>query len=353
MRIDAFFSFTAKVSLITALTSTLSLAVPGLALASQTPGQDCALRTILLAAKKNVAAKYGNSPNSHGYCAMGVRTSLQESGVGNVDGSLGNAIDYLHSLPPHGFVQADHRDPRSAAPGSVLVFSGPHTPQYLRDGHFGSPAGDWLGHVTIKGDDGRYYTDGRTAEPAIGWQNGVNVAHRRNIEGSLVPDSALASRYAGSCKGMEAEEQAVAIQLGAEEIRMMPQEDSASRAAAAALVTEGLGLLARGDSPQAFHQALGLAREALAYDDEGMLLQELAGMLARHPSYEHELARFYAALPQEKDASAQCKTEVFQASLERTLCLESERHGQDSTAESCPAELSWSNCLAKNAAAGN
>src|SRR6185437_4987675 len=75
----------------------------------------------------------------------------------------------------------------SAAPtGAVLVFRGPYTDDYLKTGvvpplgqRHGHPVGDWVGHITVKGDfnhaDKWYYTDGRTTAPAIQGRTLVGV----------------------------------------------------------------------------------------------------------------------------------------------------------------------------------
>jgi hypothetical protein len=312
-------------------------------------GLECAERTILLAAKKNVAQKYGNSPVSGGYCAMGVRTSLQLSRVGRVTDGLGNAIDYLRTIKPHGFVDSGGRDPRKAAPGAILVFSGPHTPDYLKNGRYGKPAGDWLGHVTIKGDDGRYYTDGRTREPAVGWANGVTQEHRRNIAGAFVPGSALAAEYAGKCSRLVEEEQAVDLYLAAVELNVLPYEDEASREAGRRLVKEGLEVLARGDSPSVFAQALALAREGMPFDEEGELTQALADRLRADPALEADLERFTADRGIEHGLE-QCKTRTLETSLARALCLKAAGvEGQDLAGASCAPALTWESCLATSA----
>ncbi len=311
-----------------------------------TSGLACAERVILLAAKKNVAAHFGNSPVSHGFCAMGVRSSLQASKVGGVTDALGSAIDFLRTLRPHGFVDTGDRDPRHVPPGSVLVFSGPRTPAYLKNGHFGRPAGDWLGHVTIKGDDGRYYTDGRTKEPAIGWSDGVNQAHRRNMAATFVPNSSLASQYDGKCAKLLPEEQAVDLALATAEVSVLPFEDATARDEGRALVREGLQILDRGSSPVAFSEALRLAREGVAFDEEGQLTQALADRLAADPSLQREVDQYRDSLGTARGVDA-CKTKVFFSSLERTLCLRNAHvDGQDANDVDCGKPLGWDSCLA-------
>lgn len=163
------------------------------------PAENCAEILILEAAKLNVAENFGNSSVSHGECALGVRTSLQRSKVGAVVGGLGNAIDFVDKLQVHGFIDSGILDPRMAPAGAVIVFAGPLSDKYLKNGKFGKPPGDWLGHVTIKGDDGRYYTDGRTHEPALGWVNGRNDQGIRNVVGIFVPNAALIKQFEQSC----------------------------------------------------------------------------------------------------------------------------------------------------------
>jgi len=304
-------------------------------------GAECAERTLLLAAKKNVASQFHNSPTSGGLCAMGVRTSLQASKVGSVTGSLGNAIDFLRALKPHGFIDNGARDPKSAPAGSVLIFSGPNTPAYLKNGSYGKPAGNWLGHVTIKGDDGRYYTDGRTLEPALGWTNNVNVQKRRNMAGIYIPGDALAQKYLGKCDGIAAEEQSVDLDLAASDLRLLPIEDPASREAGERLVKEGQEILARGDSPAVFQQALELARQSAPYDDEGEFVHALSSRLKNNPSLRAELDQFVAAQTETRGVEG-CKTKVLVSSIERSLCLGAD--GQDSSVACAPA-VSWESCL--------
>jgi hypothetical protein len=145
----------------------------------------CYASAILKGAKSNVAGRYGNRSASRGQCALGVRTSLNVAGAWT-GGGLGNAIDYnarerLRQIGFENFIE-DYPNPEMAPPGAVLVFAGPKTQEYLKTGYIG-PAGShgtWVGHVTIKGDDGKYYTDGRTDEPAIGWPKDKN---RRKLIG--------------------------------------------------------------------------------------------------------------------------------------------------------------------------
>lgn len=166
--------------------------------------ENCVEELILAAAKRNVAARYGDRTFSVGKCAAGVYYSLAAADVGIPENSaLGNAIDYINSLPPYGFVDSGLRDPNTAPAGSIIVFSGPLSSQYLSGpnrGHYNQRgAGTWLGHVTIKGDDGRYYTDGRTTDPAVGWKGGRNAIRVRNVMRILVPGDALIKKYANFC----------------------------------------------------------------------------------------------------------------------------------------------------------
>jgi hypothetical protein len=309
-------------------------------------GEACAERLILVAAKKNVAQKYGNSPESGGYCATGVRTSLELSKVGGVAGSLGNAVDFLRSLPPHGFVDNKGRDPNKAPPGSVLVFSGLDTPAYLNNGHYGSPAGNWLGHVTIKGDDGRYYTDGRTAEPALGWTNGINVQKIRNMAGIFVPNPSLSNQYDGKCANIVTDEQVADLALDTAEVSALPFEDPTIRESGQRLVQEGLNTLARGDSSSVFAQALALAREGSGFDQEGQLTNALADRLSSDPSLMAEVDQFTSSRPVEHGLEA-CKTKVLVATLARDLCLKKAgAKGQDAGDDSsCAKPTSWSVCM--------
>ncbi len=150
----------------------------------------CLSNAILAGAKYNMnhtGYHHGfdfNHWNSTGKCAMGVRSSLNAAGA-FTGGGLGNAIDFnarerLAQIGFKNFIR-EYPDPETAPPGAVLVFAGPNTGTYLRTGYEGVSGrkGDWLGHVTIKGDDGLYYTDGRTEEPAIGWPG--NKTRRRLV----------------------------------------------------------------------------------------------------------------------------------------------------------------------------
>jgi hypothetical protein len=303
-------------------------------------GAECAQRIILLAAKKNVANLFDNRSHSSGTCAFGVRTSLKASHVGGVDGSLGNAVDFLKNLKPHGFVDNGNRNPNTAPPGSVLILIGKKTGAYFRSGGFGKPAGDWLGHVTIKGDDGRYYTDGRTPEPALGWENGKNVEHRRNMAAIYVPGPALAEEYEGRCSRITVQEQIVDLSLAASEVRMLPIEAPASRETGKRLVVEGKAILARTDSSDAFGQALRLARESSPYDDEGELVAALADRAQATPARAADLEKFLTAQPID-NGNESCKTKVFESEIRNAICNSS--GSQDSEA-ACPKIISWNSC---------
>lgn len=160
----------------------------------------CASMKILASAKKNVAKRWGNNPTGTGACAQGVRQSLQNSGVGGISGGIGNAIDMVGPLKARGYVEIGIRDATQIPAGAVMIFSGPLTSSYLKNHRMSRPFGNYVGHVTIKGDDGFYYTDGRTAEPALGWSKDKNVQGRRNLYAVLVPGATLVKQYAGSCK---------------------------------------------------------------------------------------------------------------------------------------------------------
>ncbi|NJL26245.1 MAG: hypothetical protein HC902_14565 [Calothrix sp. SM1_5_4] len=151
----------------------------------------CFRREILKAAKVNVRRRFGNRGYSGGICAYGVRTTLNLAGV--TGGSLGDAIDF-HRRPNGqagrltglGFrnMISMYPTPQSAPPGAILVFRGPLTDLYLKNGSYpsratrrrlGVSAGSYVGHVTVKGDDGYYYTDGRTRAPATAGRTLVGV----------------------------------------------------------------------------------------------------------------------------------------------------------------------------------
>lgn len=132
-------------------------------------GNACVRSEILKAAKNVVRNQFGNRSRSKGQCAYGVRRILDKAGLNN-GGGLGHAIDYhaRGTLARKGFVNKIGRyNAYNAPPGAILVFSGPYTKNYLRNGRMSRPYGNYVGHITVKGDDGRYYTDGRTVDPAI------------------------------------------------------------------------------------------------------------------------------------------------------------------------------------------
>lgn len=140
-------------------------------------GLACVRAEILKAAKHVVRTNYGNRSKSRGLCALGVRQALDRAGVNNGAG-LGHAVDY-HSkgvMRRKGFVnRINQYNAQNAPPGAILVFRGPLTANYLRNGRMSRPYGNYVGHVTVKGDDGRYYTDGRTVAPAVANRTLVGV----------------------------------------------------------------------------------------------------------------------------------------------------------------------------------
>lgn len=138
--------------------------------------EKCYSQALLSTAKKWAPHR----DHSVGKCARGVRTFLNHAGIyGDYSDGLGDAIDYhvygkLKALGFKNFID-QYPTPYAAPAGAILVFAGPYLTDYLRNGksHIsrrgGRLLGDWLGHITVKGDNGLYYTDGRTREPAIGW----------------------------------------------------------------------------------------------------------------------------------------------------------------------------------------
>ena len=162
----------------------------------------CARKKILVSAKKTVSNLFGNRGYSIGTCAYGVRRSLQASEVGDVNAGLGNAVDFLAQLKKRGFVDSGVKDPNKAPAGAVIILSGPKTQEYFRTGVMHRPYGTYVGHVTIKGDDGFYYTDGRTREVGTGWSGGRNRAGIRNVLAIMVPGEEVVSEFAGQCPGM-------------------------------------------------------------------------------------------------------------------------------------------------------
>lgn len=154
---------------------------------TQSEKEKCYGQVILKAAKKHVETRYANRSYSGGRCAFGVRNSLQKAGVNRV-GALGHAIEYYKrstrtsgTLGQLGFVNeiSKYKTAAKAPPGSVLVFKGPKTAEYLanpgRHNARGKTTGRYVGHVTIKGDDDYYYTDGRTVNPAVAERTLVGI----------------------------------------------------------------------------------------------------------------------------------------------------------------------------------
>ena len=168
-----------------------------------TTAPNCALKKNLEAAKTVVAQRYGNRQQSGSRCAMGVRLALEKSKVGDVFNGLGNAIDFLRLLPQHGYVDSGLRDLNQAPAGSILIFAGRHSDEYLANGTFSNAGGigDWVGSITIKGDDGFYYSDGKIPTPAIGWEQDKNVMGARNIVAIMVPGPALVLQFVNQCRG--------------------------------------------------------------------------------------------------------------------------------------------------------
>lgn len=151
--------------------------------------EECYRLHLLSVAKQKVAAWYGNRGHSVGYCARGVRQMMTAAGM-NPIGGLGDAYHWKRDgkLKQLGFkdIYYPGMQPWQAPPGAILIFRGPMTMAtngYLprkRDRPRGMSAGNWVGHVTIKGDNGYYYTDGRTLDPAV---------KNRFLAGVFVPDS--------------------------------------------------------------------------------------------------------------------------------------------------------------------
>lgn len=330
--------------------------------AANTKARNCAEALILAAAKKNVRDVYKNRPNGGGVCALGVRQSLQLSKVGGVEGPLGNAIDYIKTMPPQGFVDSGVRDPKKAPPGSILVFSGPKSAEYLRTGKLGSPAGDWVGHVTIKGDDGYYYTDGRTAEPAIGWTKDRNTGKTRNMAAIFVAGVELINEFNGkcaklardgydemtaqdlfliaalatsvpsfassktvttSCKGCESSNKLI---QNVAPLSFMNKADrnKGYRAVEPALdeLRKFLALEKNNETRQLRFEALiNMVREVAPYDVEGQLTQSLAKELAKDSGLQSQYNSVLDQLRASETPVDRCKTTALHAAVTESLCL--------------------------------
>lgn len=146
----------------------------------------CYSKVILATAKEKVLRWYGNRGHSAGDCAKGVRKILQAAGFNHI-GSLGDAYHFKRDgrMKALGFkdIYYPGMTAEQAPPGAVLIFRGPLTLQTNgvlppRRARRGQSAGNWVGHVTIKGDNNFYYTDGRTRAPA---------GQRRYLVGVFVP----------------------------------------------------------------------------------------------------------------------------------------------------------------------
>lgn len=151
----------------------------------------CLKRILLENAKKVVKSRFGNRSRSAGQCALAVRRILDSTGFNNGAG-LGHAINYHTGgiLAARGFVNRieDYPTVSKAPAGAILVFKGPKTEDYIRNGKMSEPYGNYVGHVTVKGDDGKFYTDGRTADAAVANRTLVGVYVIQNL--SKVPNKA-------------------------------------------------------------------------------------------------------------------------------------------------------------------
>jgi hypothetical protein len=149
-------------------------------------GNACMRKAILEAAKSVVRRRYRNRPYSAGWCAQGVRHILNASGMTN-SGGMGDAVSWhlAGTLKSRGFKNIIGRGmtAENAPPGAVLVFRGPATDMRRSNGGLpsrrarrGRSAGNWVGHVAVKGEVAdRYYTDGRTEEPAVAGRTLVGI----------------------------------------------------------------------------------------------------------------------------------------------------------------------------------
>lgn len=155
---------------------------------SPTQREACYRNHLLQVAKTQVSRWYGNRDHSIGDCAKGVRSIMGVAGM-NPLGALGDAYHFKRDgkLKQLGFkdIYYPGMRPDQAPPGAILIFRGPLTYETNgvlppRRSRGGRGAGNWVGHVSIKGDNGFYYTDGRTSYPAVG---------NRFLAGVFVPDS--------------------------------------------------------------------------------------------------------------------------------------------------------------------
>jgi hypothetical protein len=159
-------------------------------IASASSEMSCGQQKLLKGAMDYVRRQFGNRSRSRGGCGAGVGGSILNAGF-PFPTSGRNAINYMNLLPDRGWKMIPGATVDSAPPGSVLIFSGPCTSGYPRASGRCRTAGDWVGHVTIKGNpkwekNGRqyFYTDGRTPEASP-----VRPPRRRLVGVFLPPGS--------------------------------------------------------------------------------------------------------------------------------------------------------------------
>lgn len=167
---------------------------------------NCYAQHLLSVARQHVKSKYKNRSHSGGQCAQAVREDLNLADIDQ--GEYGDAINYYefpHNQPGALFGMGyknyikEYPTADQAPTGAILVYRGPLTDEYWKTGavppkgkRHGHPYGDWVGHITVKGDfkhgDRWYYTDGRTQRPAIARRTLVGVfmmVHCENCSAEL------------------------------------------------------------------------------------------------------------------------------------------------------------------------
>jgi hypothetical protein len=131
-----------------------------------------------------------------------IATNFSEGFGGKTDISGKQTINGTGFLDRNGWTKLSVSRPEEAPPGSVIIFRGPKDPFGYKDSRNPRnnlpayvpgmrPAGDWVGHVTIKGDDGLWYTDGRTPM--------ASPAQDRTFVAAFMPGPEQNKASAGAC----------------------------------------------------------------------------------------------------------------------------------------------------------
>lgn len=149
----------------------------------------CAQRELLAAAKRIAPMR----SHSVGLCGPGVQNIIASAerhnpgfNVPPLPESNRYPPEFIPWFKKRGWTNLKIRSAYEAPPGTVVIFRGPNRYRDYQQGMY--PPGDWVGHIAIRGDDGLWYTDGRTPLPA-----GAN----RYFQAAFVPGP----RQIASCGG--------------------------------------------------------------------------------------------------------------------------------------------------------